>query len=108
LRQEDGSYRLSDEGSVAGTWINYTPVSHGGARLEHGDLIHVGRIGFRFTLREPARLRKPVIIAEKPPAAAETLEAETRAAGPDEAARPVEVPAVEGPAKPSDDEATPE
>jgi hypothetical protein len=72
-RQEDGSFRLADEGSIAGTWVNYTPISREGARLEHGDLIHVGRIGFRFTLRRPAQVRKPVIIAE-PPAAVPTVD----------------------------------
>jgi predicted component of type VI protein secretion system len=61
-RQEDGSYRLADAGSVAGVWVNYTPVSQSGARLEHGDLVHIGRIGFRFTLRQPGATRKPVVI----------------------------------------------
>jgi hypothetical protein len=66
-RQEDGSFRLSDVGSIAGTWVNYTPVSKGGTRLEHGDLIHIGRIGFRFMLRKSTASRKPVIISETMP-----------------------------------------
>lgn len=61
VRQEDGTFRISDEGSVAGTWVNYSPVSHEGAKLIHGDMIHIGRIGFRFTLRQPTQVRKPVI-----------------------------------------------
>ncbi|MFM8320048.1 MAG: FHA domain-containing protein [Chloroflexota bacterium] len=65
-RLEDGSYRLADQGSVAGTWINYTPVSREGARLEHGDLVHIGRIGFRFTLRKPTNPRRPVIVSSAP------------------------------------------
>jgi hypothetical protein len=65
-RLEDGSFRLADEGSTAGSWINYTPVSQEGSRLEHGDLIHIGRVGFRFVLREPDRLRKPVVTTEMP------------------------------------------
>jgi pSer/pThr/pTyr-binding forkhead associated (FHA) protein len=69
LRKEaDGSFRLLDEGSTAGTWINYVPVSRDGARLEHGDLVHIGRISFRFTEREPERVRKPVILPEEPQA----------------------------------------
>jgi hypothetical protein len=60
-RNEDGTFRLVDEGSIAGTWINYTPVSREGSILEHGDLIHIGRLGFRFTLREPQHVRKPVV-----------------------------------------------
>lgn len=61
VRSEDGVIRLSDEGSIAGTWINYAPVSHSGTNLEHGDLIHIGRVGFRFTLRQPGKVRKPVV-----------------------------------------------
>jgi hypothetical protein len=39
---------LADSGSSAGTWLNYAPVSHQGARLQHGDLINVGAVSFRF------------------------------------------------------------
>ncbi len=61
IRQEDGSFRLLDEGSTAGTWINYKLIPKEGASLVHGDLVHVGRSGFRFTLRHPDRVRKPVV-----------------------------------------------
>lgn len=61
IRLSEGSFQLKDAGSVAGTWINYTPVSAEGALLEHGDLVHIGRIGFRFTLRKPTKTRKLVI-----------------------------------------------
>jgi len=64
-RLEDGSFRLSDEGSVAGTWINYSPVSKEGAGLQHGDLIHIGKMGFLFTMRNPKHVRKPVITREE-------------------------------------------
>ena len=43
-------FRLSDLGSVAGTWVNYAPVSQFGVILENLDLIHIGRVAFRFTL----------------------------------------------------------
>lgn len=62
LQRENGSFRLIDLDSVAGTWVNYTPVSQDGTILEHGDLIHIGRISFRFTLREAGRIRKPIVI----------------------------------------------
>jgi hypothetical protein len=64
-RGEDGAFRIMDEGSVAGTWINYSPVSREGTALEHGDLIHIGRVGFRFNLREPQHVRKPVVTFEE-------------------------------------------
>ncbi|MFU8771311.1 MAG: FHA domain-containing protein [Anaerolineales bacterium] len=57
----DNVYRLYDEKSIAGTWVNFTPISPEGVRLEHGDLIHIGRVGFRFSLRDPQKIRKPVI-----------------------------------------------
>lgn len=65
-RDENGVFRLSDEGSTAGTWVNFTPVSQEGTWLEHGDLIHFGRIGYRFMLREPGRGRKPVVKPGEP------------------------------------------
>jgi hypothetical protein len=65
VRQGDGSFRLTDEGSVAGTWVNFTPAPPEGAALEHGDLIHIGGVGFRFTQREPAHLRRPVVVLEE-------------------------------------------
>lgn len=65
LRTGENNFRLVDEGSVAGTWINYTPISPDGAELQHGDLIHIGRVGFRYTLRKPGQVRKPVIIIDE-------------------------------------------
>lgn len=61
---EDGAFRISDEGSMAGTWLNFSPVSKAGARLVHGDLVHIGRVGFRFTLRQPTHIRRPVFTPE--------------------------------------------
>jgi hypothetical protein len=43
-------FRLSDLGSVAGTWVNYAPVSQFGVILANLDLIHFGRVAFRFTV----------------------------------------------------------
>ena len=66
VRRPEGTFRLADQGSAAGTWVNYTPVSQGGTRLEHGDLVHIGGVGFRFTLRKPTRVRKPVVTVIEP------------------------------------------
>lgn len=62
ILREDGTFWLADQGSVAGTWINYTLIPTEGALIQHGDLVHVGRIGFRFTQREPKSARKPVVL----------------------------------------------
>lgn len=59
---ENGSYRLYDAGSIAGTWVNYGEVPPEGLIVEHGDMIHIGRIGFRFMLRDAKHLRKPIIV----------------------------------------------
>ncbi len=55
----DGSYQLADTGSVAGTWVNFSPVSSSGVTLQHGDIIHLGQIGFRFELANPGHERAP-------------------------------------------------
>lgn len=50
------NFSIADRGSAAGSWINYAPVSTQGARLDHGDLIHIGACAFRFELTD-ARVR---------------------------------------------------
>jgi hypothetical protein len=50
IRQADGDYLLRDQGSVAGSWINYELVPKSGQRLQHGDHIQLGRVEFRFQL----------------------------------------------------------
>jgi hypothetical protein len=60
LRREGSNYRLLDENTVGGTWVNYTPVPLQGTLLAHGDAIHFGRVGFRFGLRSGS-IKKPVI-----------------------------------------------
>lgn len=55
----DGGYLLADTNSVAGTWVNFSPVSTAGVILQHGDIIHLGQIGFRFELANPGHVRAP-------------------------------------------------
>lgn len=67
LQWQDGTYHLFDKNTVAGTWVNYAQVSSQGVRLEHGDLIYAGRVGFRFHLKNPGPLPKPYVrIIQKP------------------------------------------
>lgn len=63
-RSQEGVFRVTDEGSVAGTWVNFIPVSDDGVLLEHGDLIYFGRVGFRFTQRDPAYTPKRMVVEE--------------------------------------------
>jgi hypothetical protein len=52
---EDGEFSLADLGSHAGTWVNYAPVSLEGARLQDGDIVHIGRVAFRFLLNHSGK-----------------------------------------------------
>jgi FHA domain len=64
-RDTDGAFTLLDEGSIAGTWVNYASVAPEGVRLNHGDIINIGRAGFQFKLREAGSARKPVVIHQR-------------------------------------------
>ncbi len=66
-RSAEGTFFLADQGSIAGTWINFAPITINGARLEHGDLIHIGRMMFRFELADPAQSQIKVIDLEQLP-----------------------------------------
>lgn len=63
LLYSDGAFLLADNQSVAGTWINYTPVSTLGVQLDHGDVIHIGRVAFRFELSVPPEQKKPRVVS---------------------------------------------
>lgn len=65
-RGPGGEFLIYDEQSIAGTWVNYQLVPSEGRPLEHGDLVHIGRLGFRFTVRNPERVRKPVVTPLSP------------------------------------------
>lgn len=85
--KSDGAFRIFDEGSIAGTWLNYSPVSRNGADLEHGDIVHFGRSGFRFTIHQPKQIRRPVVtpMATSFPAADKTaITPETNDSTPEE------------------------
>jgi len=49
----EGVYRLYDEKSTSGTWVNFTPVpAEGGLELKHGDVINLGRVQLKFVRRD--------------------------------------------------------
>jgi hypothetical protein len=51
IRQaQDGRFMVNDYETIGGTWVNYLPINGGSNRIEHGDLLHFGRVGFRFKL----------------------------------------------------------
>ena len=53
IRLASGDYLIRDQGSVAGTWVNYQSIPERGKILQHGDLIHLGRVVLRFRLPNP-------------------------------------------------------
>jgi hypothetical protein len=61
----DGGFILYDHGSVAGTWVNYEPVTREGRRLVNGDRIHLGQLMYRFNLNQPAAEPEPQITPKK-------------------------------------------
>jgi hypothetical protein len=52
IRQARGTYFLRDQGSVAGTWVNFERTPDDGHLLRHGDRIHIGQVEMRFELPE--------------------------------------------------------
>jgi hypothetical protein len=64
-QSDDGVFHIRDEGSVAGTWVNYDQVGKDGHILQHGDVIHFGQLIYRFQLKNPPSLPEPTIKREK-------------------------------------------
>lgn len=62
LYLKEGRFHLYDSGTTAGTWVNFNAVPEAGVILRHGDLVHIGRVAFRFTTKDSKDARKPVII----------------------------------------------
>jgi hypothetical protein len=66
IRTEEGNYRVEDEGSIAGTWVNFEPVGKEGHQLQHADVVHFGQLAFRFELKDPPDIAEPKIAKENP------------------------------------------
>jgi hypothetical protein len=64
LQEKNGEYTLSDEKSTAGTWVNFEPLKDP-RRLHHGDVLHIGRLSYRFMLRKPPERPAPKIAPTK-------------------------------------------
>jgi hypothetical protein len=64
LQEQGGEYILSDENSVAGTWVNYELLA-APHRLQHGDVLHIGRLSYRFMLRKAPERPLPKVTPTK-------------------------------------------
>jgi hypothetical protein len=51
--ETENEYTIYDEGSIAGTWVNFAPISVLGAVVQHGDTIQFGRLTYRFKIKYP-------------------------------------------------------
>jgi hypothetical protein len=67
IQQKDGGeFQLIDNGTVAGTWVNYEPIPKNGRILKHGDVVNFGQLMYRFTLKNSPAEPEPKIIPEAP------------------------------------------
>jgi hypothetical protein len=54
----DDNFVLTDEKSAAGTWVNFEQITEP-YTLKHGDILHIGRMSYRFMLRTPPEKTGP-------------------------------------------------
>lgn len=64
-KSKEAQFVISDEGSVAGTWVNFEPIDEQNTRLNHGDIIHIGRVCFCFKLSDIHKIPKPKVIPQE-------------------------------------------
>jgi hypothetical protein len=59
---EDHRYHLADNHSQAGTWLNFEEVSAEGKELNHGDILRIGEIVYRYEEDPPQQPRKVTVL----------------------------------------------
>ena len=64
LLVKNREYILADENSVAGTWVNYELLT-APRLLQHGDVLQIGRLSYRFMLRTASERPAPKITPTK-------------------------------------------
>lgn len=65
--KSDKEFHLSDEHSQSGTWVNFQEIPQGyHVPIHHGDIIHFGKIGFRFEVRKESSKSEIHITEESP------------------------------------------
>ncbi len=63
---DDVNFLVMDTGTVAGTWVNFEPIGKEDHLLRHGDVVHFGKLVFRFELKSAPPVAEPKIVKEKP------------------------------------------
>lgn len=59
--EENGTFLLMDQNSIAGTWVNYESITKEGRVLKHGDVVNFGHLTYRFVQTKPPASSKPTI-----------------------------------------------
>ncbi len=54
--QANGTYTLTDHHTVLGTWLNYTAITEDETPLQHGDVIQIGDLSYRYEEDPPRRI----------------------------------------------------
>ena len=49
----DEKVKIANRSAKSGTWVNFAPVSPQGVNLQSGDLVHFGKVAFRFEFSRP-------------------------------------------------------
>ncbi|MBT3390613.1 MAG: FHA domain-containing protein [Chloroflexi bacterium] len=65
VRSADQRFYLSDESSIAGTWLNFQPLTTEGAPLQHGDTILIGRVQFQYKISNIQEIPKPKVTLQE-------------------------------------------
>ena len=60
-QDNSGEFWVSDQDTVAGTWVNFAPVNIQGCKIQHQDIIHVGKHKFRFNIHNQISDGQPEI-----------------------------------------------
>ena len=66
IQQNGDGFSIFDQGSAAGTWVNYELVTREGHPLKHGDRVHLGNLMYRFELKNPPQVIEPTITPVEP------------------------------------------
>ena len=61
-RNSGGQVYIQDQQTTAGTWINYDPIDDQESPLQDGDIIHLGKVGFRFKRNGSTERPQPKVI----------------------------------------------
>jgi len=65
-QDDDGVFRIVDQESIAGTWVNLEAVGQSkGTPLTHGDLVYLGNLRYEFRLPKAPKRKKPHVQVEK-------------------------------------------